>query len=296
MDGRKRKLLRQLYYCLSLVLGNGLLAFLVAGFVIPHNIITGGATGIAIVLSRMLPVDTATVVLVFNILMLILGWGVLGRKFFLSTVASSLLYPIFLGLMQRIPGIESLTDNSLLATLFAGGLLGVALGVVLRVGASTGGIDTVTLCLNKWFHWNISLCMYLCDFVILGAQALLSQPEPILYGIAMLVLETVVLNQVMLLGTSQIQIFAISEHYDAIRRKILTELGAGATMIQMETGYLGQPRQGILCVIPRRKLHAATELIQAIDPNVFMTVTQIKEVRGQGFSRERQTPTPQTEA
>ena len=84
MDGRKRKLLRQLYYCLSLVLGNGLLAFLVAGFVIPHNIITGGATGIAIVLSRMLPVDTATVVLVFNILMLILGWGVLGRKFFLS--------------------------------------------------------------------------------------------------------------------------------------------------------------------------------------------------------------------
>ena len=64
-------------------------------------------------------------------------------------------------------------------------------------------------------------------------------------------------------------------------------------MIQMETGYLGQPRQGILCVIPRRKLHAATELIHSVDPEVFMTVTQIKEVRGQGFSRERRTLPPQ---
>jgi uncharacterized membrane-anchored protein YitT (DUF2179 family) len=106
--------------------------------------------------------------------------------------------------------------------------------------------------------------VYLCDFLILGSQALFSQPEAILYGVAMLVVETMVLDRVMLLGQSQIQILAISEHYEELRRRILTELGAGATMLQLETGYLGKVQKGLLCVIPPRKLHAATALIQAL--------------------------------
>ena len=140
----------------SLILGNAILAFLVAAFVIPHGIIAGGATGIGIVVGRALSLDPAAVVLVFNIGMLILGWFVLGKAYCLSTVVGSLIYPLFLALMQRIPGIDSLTDNTLLATLFAGGLLGVALGVVMRVGASTGGVDTLSLSLHKWFHWPVS--------------------------------------------------------------------------------------------------------------------------------------------
>lgn len=290
------KLSKHLEHIGSLILGNALLAFLVAAFVIPHNIITGGATGIGIVVGRLLGVDPAAVVLVFNILMLILGYFALGKEYCLSTVAGSLIYPLFLAIMQRIPGIDSFTDNTLLASLFAGGLLGVALGVVMRVGASTGGVDTVSLCLHKWFHWSVSFCVYLCDFLILGSQAIFSQPEPILYGVAMLVVETMVLNRVMLLGQSQIQILAISEHYEELRRRILTELGAGATMLQLETGYLGRPQQGLLCVIPPRKLHAATELIQSVDPDVFMTVTQIREVRGQGFSLERKALPPEKRA
>lgn len=280
----------------SLVLGNAILAFLVAAFVIPHGIITGGATGIGIVVGRALSVDPAAIVLIFNIVMLVLGWFALGKSYCLSTVAGSLIYPLFLAVMQRIPGIHSFTDNTLLATLFAGGLLGVALGLVMRVGASTGGVDTVSLCLHKWFHWPVSFCVYLCDFLILGSQAIFSRPEAILYGVAMLVVETMVLDRVMLLGRSQIQILAISEHYEELRRRILTELGAGATMLQLETGYLGKAQQGLLCVIPPRKLHAATQLIQSVDPNVFMTITQIKEVRGQGFSRERLTLPPEDRA
>lgn len=280
----------------SLILGNAILAFLVAAFVIPHGIIAGGATGIGIVVGRALGVDPAAVVLVFNIAMLILGWFSLGKAYCLSTVAGSLIYPLFLAIMQRIPGIDSFTDNTLLATLFAGGLLGVALGIVMRVGASTGGVDTLSLSLHKWFHWPVSFCVYLCDFLILGSQALFSKPEAILYGIAMLVVETMVLDRVMLLGQTQIQILAISEKYDELRRKILTELGAGATMLLLETGYLGKQQQGLLCVIPPRKLHAATQLIHSVDPNVFMTITQIKEVRGQGFSREREALPPEERA
>ena len=276
-----------LHTCLAIVAGNCLLAFAVAAFILPQDIIMGGATGIGVVFSRVLPLDTATIVLILNLLALALGGVVLGKDFLMKTIASSLLYPIFLGIMQRIPGIDSMTDNIMLASLFGGGLVGIALGMVMRVGSSTGGTDVVNLVLHKWLHLPVSMMVYLTDIVILGGQALLAQPEQILYGIVLLVVETIALDRVMLLGQSQIQIFAISTKYDEIRRRILEELQAGVTMMCIETGMTGKEQRGVLCVIPPRKLFAAKELIQSVDPSAFLTITQINEVRGQGFSMER---------
>lgn len=282
--GTYKKLLRT---CLAVVAGNALMAFGIAAFIIPQGIIMGGATGIGIVLSRTLPLDTAAIVLILNLLALALGWAVLGKQFFLTTVASSMLYPMFLGMIQRIPGVSTLTDNMMLSALFGGGLVGIALGMVMRVGSSTGGMDVVNLVLHKWLHLPVSILVYVTDFVILGAQALSAEPEQILYGIVLLVVETIALDKVMLLGQSQIQIFAISSEYDAIRKRILKELQAGATMVCIETGVTNKPQRGVLCVIPPRKLYAAKELIHSIDPSAFLTVTQIKEVGGQGFTLER---------
>lgn len=282
--GSYQKLLRT---CLAVVGGNIFLAFGIAAFVIPQGIIMGGATGIGIVLSRHIPLETATIVLILNLLALVLGGVVLGKQFLLTTVASSMLYPLFLGIVQRIPGIDALTDSMMLSALFGGGIVGISLGLVMRVGASTGGMDVVNLVLHKCLHLPVSVLVYITDIFILGAQALTADPEQILYGIVMLVVETIVLDKVMLLGQSQIQIFAISTEYDAIRKGILKELQAGATMVCIETGLTNRQQRGVLCIIPPRKLYAAQELIHSIDPNAFLAVTQIKEVRGQGFTTER---------
>lgn len=285
LSGRSaKKLLRT---CASILLGNLLLGFAVAAFIIPSGVIMGGATGLGLTLGRFIPIETATLVLFLNLAALTLGWFALGRTFVITTIASSLLYPIFLGVMQRIPGIEHLTADPMLSALFGGGLVGIALGLVLRVGSSTGGTDVLNLVLHKWFHMPVSVAVYLTDIVILGLQALYADPEEILYGIVLLVVETLVLNRMMLLGQSQIQIFAISRRYEEIRRRCLTELEAGITMVCVETGRTGQPQMGVLCVIPPRKLYAAQALIGSIDPNAFITITQIKEVRGQGFTSER---------
>lgn len=273
--------------CASILVGNAILAFAVAAFIIPQDIIMGGVTGIGIVLNRVLPLETASIVLILNVLALILGGIVLGKDFFVKTVASSLLYPIFLGIFQRIPGIDTVTDNIMLGALFGGGLVGISLGIVMRVGSSTGGTDVVNLVLHKWLHLPVSMMVYATDIVILGGQALSAQPEQILYGIVLLVIETIIIDKVMLLGQSQIQIFAISNQYNAIRERILQELQAGVTMMCIETGLTNQEQRGVLCVIPPRKLFAATELIRSVDPNAFLIITQIKEVRGQGFTEKR---------
>ena len=288
-NNKWNKLCRSLRSGFFILAGNALLAFLVAAFVIPHNIIMGGTTGIGLVLDGVLPIETAGIVLILNLILLLAGLLVLGKKFFLTTVASSVLYPVMLGFMQRIPGIGSMTDNELLAAIFAGVLMGLALGMVMRVGSSTGGVDILNLMLHKWFHLPVAVFVYLTDFAVVGGQAFFHKPEKLLYGIVVLVLETIVLDQVMLFGTDQIQIFAISSRYEEIRHRLLKDLEAGVTMAMIETGCLEQQQKGVLCVIPNRKLFAATELIQEIDPEAFITVTKIKEVRGRGFTKERQT-------
>ncbi len=283
----KKRLLDYLKTTLFILIGNALLAFLVAAFIIPHGIIMGGTTGIAIVINRFLPINTALIVFVLNFALLILGLFVLGKKFFMTTVASTLLYPLFLGIFQRIPDIDKLTDDSLLASLFAGVLMGMSLGLVMRVGSSTGGMDIANLVMHKWFHKPVSVFVYISDIIVVGGQAIISKPNQILLGIVVLVLESLVLEQVMIFGKSQIQIYVISDEYEEIKIRLLSQLQAGVTLQYIETGALHKEQKAVMCIIPSRKLYRATEIIHEIDADAFITISKIKEVRGHGFTAER---------
>ena len=255
---------------LGVLIGNIVLAFTVAAFMVPHGIIMGGATGIGLTISLFL-----------------LGAVTLGKKFVITTIASTFLYPASLSVMQAIPGITRLTDNIMLATLYGGALLGLGVGMIVRVGSSTGGTDILALVFNKWFHISVAVLMYIVDFTVLGAQMLFSDTEQIMYGILALVIETTILNRVMLMGQSQIQLFVISEKHEEIRERMLKEQDAGVTMVHVQTGFSKEEQKAILCIIPNRKLYATNEMIHSIDEKAFITISQINEVKGRGFTMER---------
>jgi len=271
----------------SVIVGNGLFALAVAAFIMPHDILMGGITGIGIVIHKSFGIDTALMVLAVNVVLMIIGRFVLGKKFFVSTIASSLLYPVWLSVLQRVKGIDTLTDNALLAALFAGVLLGVAIGMLMRVGSSSGGTDITNLMINKFTHIPVAILVYVSDFVIIGFQAIFAKPEQLLFGIVTVVLESLVLDHVMVIGKAQLQVYVISDKYEEIRNAVLNELTVGVTMNVIETGFFGERQMAVMCVIHPRKLYDLTELIQSIDDNAFITVTKIKEVRGQGFTKER---------
>ena len=273
----------------ALLAGNALLAFLVAAFIIPHDIIMGGTTGIGIVLNRVFPaLDVSVFVLILNLILLLAGFVFLGKKFALTTVASSVLYPVFMYGMQRVPGIDSMTDDPLLAAIFAGCLMGIALGIVMRVGSSTGGMDVVNLILHKYLHLPVALMVYATDILVVGGQAIFSPAEKTLLGILVLVLESLLLDRTIVLGKAQTQLFVISKKYEEVRLALTEKLNAGVTMTLIETGRLGEKQKGVLCVIPQRKLYTATEEVRRLDPEAFMTITRIREVRGRGFTLKQQ--------
>ena len=284
----KNRVKKFLYIAGSVVLGNFLLAFLVAAFVIPHDMVVGGSTGISLILNHWFSLDTAVGVFLVNVFMLLLGTVFLGKTFAASAVASSLLYPAFLSVLQKIPGIDSFTDNILMSALLGGALLGIALGLILRVGAATGGVDAINLILHKYLHLPVSVFVYLTDAAIVLLLALIYKDiENVLYGIVFLAMETLVLNQVILLGKAQIQIQVVSEHYEEIRTRLLQELDSGVTMMMVETGYEQKQQKAVWSTIPSRKLYAAKEMIQSVDPRAFITITQVREVHGLGFSLDR---------
>ena len=272
---------------LGVLVGNIVLAFTVAAFMVPHGIIMGGATGIGLTISHYLPVQLSLIILIVNACLFLLGAVTLGKKFVIATIASIFLYPACLSVMQAIPGVAELTDNIMLATLYGGALLGLGVGVIVRVGSSTGGTDILALVFNKWFHVSVAVLMYIVDFTVLGAQMLFSDTEQIMYGILALVIETAILNRVMLMGQSQIQLFVISERHEEIRERMLKEQDVGVTMVHVETGYGKEEQKAVLCIIPNRKLYATNEMIHTIDEKAFITISQINEVKGRGFTMER---------
>ncbi len=272
---------------LGVLAGNAVIAFSVAAFVVPHGILMGGSTGIGLTLTHYFPMSLSVVIFVINITLFLIGTVTLGKKFAVTTIASTIIYPTMLAIIQRVPGITGLTDNILLATIYSGILTGIGIGLVVRQGASTGGTDIVALVAGKYLHYPVAILMYVVDFIVIGMQIMFSTSEQILYGILGLLLLSLAMDKVVIFGQSQIQLLIISEKYESIREHLLKDMDLGATMLFIEKGYSKEREQGILCVLSHRKLHAAKEMIAEIDDKAFITITQIQEVRGRGFTLDK---------
>ena len=136
---------------LMVIVGNILYTLSIKLFLLPANLMSCGTTGIALVVNHFLHVPMSVFIFAFNVAMLAVGWLVMGRQFAMTTILSSVLYPLFLEVLNQLLGDIVVTQNILLNTLFAGMGLGVSLGIVMRAGASTGGMDIPPLILKKFF-------------------------------------------------------------------------------------------------------------------------------------------------
>lgn len=275
---------RRLLELALVVLGNLIYAVTVVLFILPARLMSCGTTGIALVLERLWNIPISGFVLAFNILMLLLGWLVLGRAFAMTTVLSSLLYPVLLEVCRQILGDNGITENMLLNTVFGGLGLGLAMGIVMRAGASTGGMDIPPLILKKLFSIPVSASLWAFDFCILLAQLSFHTPEDLLYGMALIIVISVTLNKVMLLGTSRTEIKIVSEKAAQIRDGILSQVDRGVTLLHGEGGYLGRQTEVILSVVSNHELPKIESLARKVDPDCFMIVSRVTEVWGRGFT------------
>lgn len=279
--------LKFIHSMLTVVLGNFLYALSVQLFIIPSGLVTGGTTGMALVVNHLWGIPISGFVLAFNVLMLIVGWLILGRAFALTTLASTFLYPAALEVCGRLLGNIVLTEDLMLCALFAGLGIGVALGIVLRAGASTGGMDIPPLVLKKLCQVPVSVSMYGFDVCILLMQAMFRPAENILYGILLVMVYTITLDKMLLLGTTRTEVKIVSKRSREIADAILKLIDRGVTMLEGEGGYLHEKTKLVLSVISNRELIRVEKLAHDIDPECFIVVSRVSEVRGHGFSMKK---------
>lgn len=172
MDANGHQNLWQKLTVLALVvMGNALYALTVKLFLLPAGLVTGGTTGIALAINRGIGIPVALFVLIFNVLMLVTGYALLGKAFAVTTIISTFVYPAALELFNQVLGDVVITEDILLCSLFSGLGIGASLGLVIRAGASTGGMDIPPLVLNRYFRIPVSVSLYVFDFCILLCQA-----------------------------------------------------------------------------------------------------------------------------
>lgn len=270
------------------LIGNTIYSCGIAAFVLPNDLITGGTTGIALILEHYFGLPIGLSVAIFNIVMFILAILILGKSFALTALISTFYFPWILSQFQKVQFIQNMTDDFLLGSIFAGLMLGLGVGLVIRAGASTGGMDIPPLILNKKFGLPVSIGLYVFDFTILIIQMSFRDKERILYGILLVLIYSTLVDKVLLMGKTQMQVKVISDHYEEINKVIQEKLDRGSTFFKTESGYLRKDSFAIMTVVSSRELPKLNELVLEIDKQAFIVINQVNEVMGRGFTLHKQ--------
>lgn len=268
-------------------LGNTVMAAAIVLFILPAGLITGGTTGLGIIMQHLTGMSLPVFSAIFNVTMFLLGLVCLGKTFAATTLVSTVLSPVMLAVMQYIVGDLVICEDVLLCVLFGGILVGVAIAMVVRAGSSTGGMDIPPLLLQKFAGIPVSKSLYAFDLFIIAGQTVLVAPDMLLYGVLMVLVYTVVIDKLMAQGDAQIQLQIVSEESDAIRRAILQDVDRGVTLLHGQTGYFQQETDVLFTIISPRERHRTEQLIRRIDPHAFIIISHVTRVSGGGFSEAK---------
>ena len=280
----KETLMKELSDLLLIVLGNFILALGIMLFVSPMDFVSGGATGIALLFEKMFGLKLSIGVGILNVIMFILGLFVLGKRFAATTLLSTFLYPGFLAVMETMPALATLNTDPIVAAVFGGASIGIGVGLVIRMGSSTGGMDIPPIILQKYTGIAVAISMNAMDLVIMATQMPYSTPQKVMYSLLMLVVTTVVMDKVAMLGVTQTQVMVVSSKYMEINKAIHDKIDRGTTLLNATSGHLQQDQKVVMSIINNRQLHELTQVVKEVDPHAFLIVNRINEVHGNGFT------------
>lgn len=269
---------------LLVLLGNAIMAWGIDAFVVGHHIITGGVSGIGLIVQNFAPIPVSVTVLVINVAALLVGLFFLGRQFIIGTLVSTFAYPFFIAIFDKLPQYTHLTNDPMLCTIFAGVSMGVGLGIVFRLGYSTGGMDIPPIILSKKTGIELGTWINIIDIATLLGQMPFSSPAGVLYGLINVILSTTIIDKMMILGKSNIQMIIISKKYEEIGHMIYEKVDRGFTYLNITTGYLRDNTKAIMVVVSKRQYISLNDAVTAIDPYAFMIINDVHSVRGRGFT------------
>ena len=269
-----------------LVIGCFLLAFAFNLFFVPFNLVTGGVSGIAIVIENIFGISTTLFVIISYSLLLLLSYLMLGKETTKYSIIGSILYPLFVYLTKDLGAIIQFdVDNMLLVTLFGALISGIGSGLTFKYGFSTGGSDIIFQIMSKYFKISIGNSMKILNMiVILGAGFFIDNTlyawENVMYAIIAVYIMTVLTDKVLLGISNSKSFYIITNHETSIKNFLINELGKGVTVLEGRGGFTGDRKKVLMCVIPTKEYFLAREGILEIDKEAIILISDVYQSEG----------------
>ena len=312
-DFSKQNIIRFLKNSLLVILGSFLIALGTAIFVIPFDLVTGGVSGIGIILNKLIPVEWLTVdvwVTILTWVFFFVGLFFLGKNFALQTLIATIFYPFFL------LGLSKMADPNVLngyfalngpryaeqfgqmvlpiASIFGGLFVGAGCAFTFLGGGSSGGADVISFILVKYVFkkTKTSTLFFIVDAtIIFGGAFIMKNMVVSLLGIITAFLTAIVIDKIFLGGSQAFVAFIVSDKYEEINDAVIHKLDRTTTIIEATGGYSKQGKQLLMLTFSIREYSTVQSIINTVDKFAFMTISRAHEINGEGWTR----PSPSNE-
>lgn len=272
--------LRQTVDTVFIIIGSFIMALSFNLFFLPNHIASGGVSGLSVLAQAWLGIEPAFTQWALNIPLFVLGFWLLGRDYGIRSLLGSVVLPLFVFLTKDWP---IPTSNPLLASIYGGIGVGIGMGLVYRGRGSTGGLTIVAQLLQKYSGLSFSVCVVLLDAIVISSAALVLSLEQALYALIGLYVTGKVIDAIEL-GFSFTKVaYIISDHTEPITKAILQDLDRGLTKLTAEGGYTGEHRTVLMVVVGQSEIPRLKTVVQSVDPNAFVIISNAHEVLGEGF-------------
>ena len=267
---------------LIITFGAFLAAVAIYFFMLPSHIVVGSGTALAMVVSNFIPLPVSVLSLGLNVILLIVGFLLVGPSFGGKTVYASLMVPAFIGLFEWIfPNFQSLTEDPLLDLICHALIVSMAMALLFSRNASSGGLDIVAKILHKYFHIELGKASALAGTVVSLTAILCYDTKTVVLSVLGTYFCGIVVDYFIFGLNIKRKVCVISPKLDEIVQFILHDLHSGATLNEIVGAFDNTPRREVIAIVDKQEYRKLMEFVKRVDPKAFVTVYSVSEIRYQ---------------
>jgi len=263
-----------------ITLGTVIVAAAVFFFMLPSHVSVGSGAALAMVLSNFIPLSVATITLIMNVGLLLIGFLLIGPEFGIKTVYCAILMPLVMGVFEQIfPNFQSITADPLLDVMCYILVVGIGLAILFSRNASSGGLDIVAKLMNKYLHMELGRAMSVSGIVVALSSALCYEPKIVVLSVLGTYFGGIVVDHFIFGLNIKRRVCVISEHLDEIVEFVLHQLHSGATLNEIIGAYDKRPKREMITIVDKQEYRLLMDYVRKLDPKAFVTVYSVTEMR-----------------
>ncbi|MCH5257059.1 MAG: YitT family protein [Lachnospiraceae bacterium] len=257
-------------------------AVAISSFIDPNNMAPGGVSGIAIIINRFIPVETGTLIFILNVPILLLAIYKFGLRFTISTIYAIAIISVITNILAPL---GAATDDILLAAISGGVLYALSIGMIMKAGATTGGMDIIVKFLRlKLPHLKTGAIFFITDVIVITLSAFAFRNiDSALYAGILVAINSVMLDLVLYGKDEAKLLYIISDRSETIADRILKELDIGVTYLEGHGAYSGKQKRVLMCVAKKRTSPSVEAIVKEEDTDAFLVITSATEIFGEGY-------------